>query len=157
MKNLELENALRGQFILQVSSERNAQKESLRETLEAEVAKFVKRGGKVVEIPLPEQKPRQASKRIQPYPSRKPQSKPYYDFKYNKQLRDWCNEAKGRAKKLGALVGYSDTWISHRCHGTTQVTLSDMAELQTTMNTIELAENAERLSEIVKKHTGSPS
>lgn len=130
-----------------------ALEKTLREQLEADLAKFKANGGTVVEIPLLEQKPRQPCKKLEPYPTRM-KLKPYYDFKYNKELREWCSEVKGRGQKLSRTTGYSDTWISHRCQGYQQFRFVDMDQVRPAMIEIE---QAEKLSAIAQKHAGPSS
>lgn len=143
----------RQQFVDQIKAAQVVAKRSLRETLEDQVEAFVKKGGKVEELPPAQYVPRQPCTNPEPYPKRK-QPKPYHGHKYNKLLREWCDAVEGRAKALAKETGYSDTWVFSRRHGVHQLILTDWEHLEPIMERIERIEHDEKLRAIAKKHAG---
>lgn len=149
-----LEMGMRGQFILDVQAERNKEKESLRAKLEKEVADFVNKGGKVEYLPGVGNIPKQAYKKLEPYPSR-PKQTPYADFKYNKILLDWCNETIGRLRELSRRTGYTESWLGYRCSGRYQFRFVDYEHVKPFMDDIEQMEKDLKLTRITRKYTGA--
>lgn len=143
----------RQQFVDQIKAAQVVAKRSLRETLADEVEVFVANGGKVEELPPAQYVPRQPCKNPEPYPKRK-QPRPYYNHKYNKLLREWCDAQDGRAKTLAKEAGYSEHWVSSRRTGLIQLILTDWEYVEPVMERIERHEHDEKLRAIRIKHIG---
>lgn len=121
------------------ATSRNPEKEKLRETLERDVVKFLATGKEITEIPTLEPLPRQPCKKPQPYPRRNNPTA-YAETKYNAILRKWCEEVKGRKKRLAELTDRSATWYSMRCKGSHIFRSADYEVIRSAMLEIEKEE-----------------
>lgn len=140
-----------------LSNARDAQifdKQKMRAELQSKLNEYLAAGGKIIEMVTPESVPRPPAKYIKQEVIPQKQRRAYYDYEQNSKLRLWCAEAKGRAKRLSVLIGYSETWVSMRCRGEIFLALTDWHEIKPAMGRVEQAERDAHLSAIAKKYSG---
>lgn len=153
MNATQMDKALRGQYILRVAGERDVKKVALREEINKDIEEFIKSGGSITEIHTPAYKPRQPSKSVVRKQKQEP-PKAYFDFKYNVQLREWCQAVNGRVKRLAEASGYSEKWIMQRCDGYIQFRYVDNEIVWPYVLDIEAMEKAYQPRNITEKYAG---
>lgn len=124
-----------------IDKEAERRNNSKRIQLNEDLAKWLAKGHEITVLEPPKSVPRQPCKKLMPMPKASKDKTPYFNCKFNKQLREWCRGGVlSRTRALARCINLSPSSITSRKQGKILVLADEYKEFLVHMKKIELHE-----------------